>query len=606
MPKAIPIKGKDGKFKGSIGSGKTDVPTPSYTPTLADLTETSEQPDLNPVSQQYTSWLALVSGKETLKDADLPVGVSNEVLEATKIIRLAVKQTKNMVSITAILQEAETRVPPEDVPLFLDKETTVAFLEQTVPHDTTNDGSTQEKDFHRLLQDVRSGRTVFTQRELQVLAAARDIIIEQDVKTEFGDAEMKDLQEQASMMRYEQAVAEDELWDGAGVLRRCTLCGQFVGARSSHMRCPSSASAKKANAIHRAVSTSWEDVNPGKKRHLETKLFGSNPQPEGHTFYQHDPLPFTNEELEDYFIIQADLSQRNVILSSFVTKKMFGEPEMHLPDNIRKAFCDVPVKVPLDGITSIKTETQLGYARTIIYVAAMIEPPLTRKEISRVMDVSGIYGIEAFLDVNRTREIAYDIIATSPSDCAAVYVQGQSVPDEVIERMVASPDPLIRREACLSRDYDSMEEGGTLLSLLATDPDDYVRYALLDTQAGFSTNMISGTKPATADRQTAKILATAGLVPQPSPQIVKHPELLDIFVNDPDYDTAVKALDVMPMNRRTMASISEVRDPERLQKFRDHYYMMSIAGREPYVQVSDERNAMVEYLDRLIESRTAH
>lgn len=76
MTKPIPIQGKDGKFAGSIGAGKTDIPTPSETPTAltADGTPVTIQPPAADVYDAYQQ-LRIEGEVERRKEQYGPQGV---------------------------------------------------------------------------------------------------------------------------------------------------------------------------------------------------------------------------------------------------------------------------------------------------------------------------------------------------------------------------------------------------------------------------------------------------------------------------------------------------------------------------------------------------
>lgn len=408
-------------------------------------------------------------------------------------------------------------------------------------------GDPSEPKQAELLAKIRSGEVVLTRRELATLSGVRELIDERQAR---------------DLMDY----AEGSEWVPFVETRRCTLCGQFIGERSSH-----SCRVYPGREVQQAFSKDkLEDALtlPGElfvdgepllatslPDEVTLKFFNQS----GYNLRQQDlkrrsvvipRVGLSEEQLTDLFNSENSLSDivrevkyipdnrwtveftnkkrpvtRLDIVTMFLKKKLLGGIVLELPTPIRKSMIDKPV-------------SEHGSIDELCIAAATIDPPFERVEIERMIDRGGEDAAKALLEVKRTNDVAGRILANYPSEAGAALARKGKLPADVLDEMVTAGDPMVRKEAVTAPNLT--EENARTL---ATDPDEDVRLSTVATERrGWSDTV---------------------------PILDQYPNLIITFANDPSDEVAKKAFASAPINRTMLLAINGVTTRRRLELIKE-------------------------------------
>jgi hypothetical protein len=309
---------------------------------------------------------------------------------------------------------------------------------------------------------------------------------------------------------------EDGVWSPPYANRHCTLCGKFVGKLGSHAgHCSPMAE------LHTRYSSDAQS-RKGTIAFLgddgvahETKLRMAA------LAKRHADLPI--EKLQDAFLASSywakshydspDLWICRAIVGKYLKKPMFGETRLTLPRELREAYLSATHREPRPAI-----------------VAQLIDPPFTPGELEHLIDTdesSWAEHTKELLTSPRARDDVLRILENSPSRAGTRLATNGHIPVENIRNMAQSGDAAVRMQATNARNLPADEA-----LRLATDPDPDIRRNMLR-------------------------------------KIEAFPEMLDVFVNDPDEEIAVEALAWFPGQRQAAVAISKVTSRKRLQAIHD-------------------------------------
>ncbi len=441
-----------------------------------------------------------------------------------------------------------------------DRDEVIHTLTQTIP------STYHEPTFAKMLEDVRTGRTILTDAEFAAIVSVRDDILSK----QYDESQSLDVED----------------WELSEANRRCSYCGQFMGKRVDHAECDASTyddelhtrlvrqivPAKKERTGYVGYSASerpresynWSRMT--RKEKLSASLLIKD---EGVSVIK-GTLAGTPEQMEDLFVSRRSVerwrsssvfdddygmmqrSLRECVITAYLKTSFFGKQRMELPQGLRDAFLDNPLKVT---------------PQVVMTIAATIDPPLSSREITRIIEVGGPRYLQAILNVRRVRDSALSTATNFPSVSAMFYAEMGRLPDESVRYMATNPDPLVRCAAAIAPnlaedDYD----------LLAADSDPRVRIALIYPQSAYSH------VPAQASAHDEALISRVYEAERTYDHghtdslVVRVPRLLDTFVaTDPDDEVARVALRTMPFSRQAFNAISKVKDRERMQVISEEY-----------------------------------
>jgi len=422
-----------------------------------------------------------------------------------------------------------------------------------------------------LLGRIRRGEIVLSGSELEVIQAVHSGAVE-------------------SQQLPDEAIGVDAAWQVPFEQRNCTQCGQFVGRLLSHA-CPagglagkiaSNPSVRDKGKIKVLVPTRDGEVELKKIDYVKLDKLSSYTVEELQDAYLQSPHLYADEfdaggvwnEYQDdadsrfiYNRTYIDLTEdhQSAILLSYVEKPLFGEPRIVLPRKLRQAYLEKP--------PSAKSSAAL-------LVPQLIEPPLTKEEIGRLLDTGQLHSQWAIdydtarilLSNPRTKEMTEIVIANTPTESGKALSWSGNLPAAVVSEMASSGDQMVRRQAASAPNLPEDD-----LYRLATDPDPDVRAAIAIGTPGEGEEIPEVQDQMENRYRTEIVKAITGYgrrvrrIGREEPWGVlysplgKNPGLLSTFVNDPDDDIAEASLACYP-DRRGLEALGRVTSRKRLQR----------------------------------------